>query len=69
LTTAGVLEPAFQTTGGTRFMVDSNVKPEEKLVGHAKVTLSPERLMLMAGDGLSKKAWVWPEGLKPKPTI
>ena len=48
LTTTGAGETIVQTAGGSRLVVDCNVKPAT-LVGHAKITLVAERRMDSCG--------------------
>src|SRR5450759_5168644 len=48
LTTTGAGELVIQTAGETRFVVDCKVNPAA-LVGHVKITLAPERMMVSCG--------------------
>jgi hypothetical protein len=48
LTTTGAGETVVQTAGETRFVVDCKVNPVA-LVGHVKITLAAERMMVSCG--------------------
>ena len=48
LTTTGPGETALQTAGETRFVVDCKVNPGA-LVGHVKITLASERIIVSCG--------------------
>ena len=48
LTTTGAGELVVQTAGETRFVVDCKVNPAA-LVGHVKITLAPEGMMVSCG--------------------
>jgi hypothetical protein len=48
LTTTGAGELVIQTVGETRFVVDCKVNPVA-LVGHVKITLAPEGVMVSSG--------------------
>ena len=50
LTTTGAGELVIQTAGETRFVVDCYVNPVA-LVGHVKITLAPEGIIVRCGDG------------------
>src|SRR5579863_1292848 len=48
LTTAGAVETGLQAAGGTRFVVDCKLKPVA-LVGHVKIKLAAEAVILSCG--------------------
>ena len=48
LTTTGEGKFVFQTAGGKRFVADCKMKPLA-LVGHVKITLVPESMMVSCG--------------------
>ena len=48
--TTGAEEQVLQTAGETRFVVDCRVKPLA-LVGHVKMTLAPEGMIVSCGGG------------------
>ena len=50
LTMTGAGETVFQTAGETRFVVDCEVKTIA-FVGHVKITLVPEGIMVSCGCG------------------
>src|ERR1035437_8420771 len=60
LTTTGAGELVIQTAGETRFVVDCKVNPVS-LVGHVKITLAPEGIMVSCGGMKRLKTVPWPE--------